>query len=389
MLSRSRRRIVEEIEIHGRQVVAPGDQIVDCPSRFRAAAAPSTERTGRRGHAGHSGQLRLPSRPAPQGRDLAEVARIRAPTTSGRREICGIGGEARAPSNEARPRSSPMAPRPIPWWLGRAHPAALARLPVFPPRGVTSGSVLCKDLICFSTSGVHGRRQCAASASSVSSMPRKSRSPSTGWSLQLVQARAQREQAPGQIAAVHGRDVLRVERKQGAACRTSCRNGRGSARASPSSSEPGRSCARARRRRCIRNRAPPDLPEAPCPCSWGRARRRCSETDTPGSCRAAASCARGRQNRRRTATYAGPAFAGTPAVGRSSPLTAERSGLLIHQPTMGDDQPEQQHRDHERPSGHAGAGATASTTARTMARSGAIHISRRKPSGVRRALRRR
>ena len=46
-------------------------------------------------------------------------------------------------------------------------------------------------------------------------------------------ARAQRQQVAGEVAAVDRRDVERRQRLAATACRTSCRSGRGSARAAP------------------------------------------------------------------------------------------------------------------------------------------------------------
>ena len=56
-----------------------------------------------------------------------------------------------------------------------------------------------------------------------------------GWAAISRQACAERDQMAGEIAAVDRRDVLRLERRAAAGCRTSCRSGRGSARGAASS----------------------------------------------------------------------------------------------------------------------------------------------------------
>ena len=65
----------------------------------------------------------------------------------------------------------------------------------------------------------------------------------------LEQRDAQHEQVAGEVAGVDGRDVGRPQRLRASRCRTSCRSGRGSARARPSPSSVADAARRSGRRR--------------------------------------------------------------------------------------------------------------------------------------------
>ena len=191
---------------------------------------------------------------------------------------------------------------------------------------------------------------------------------------QRQQARPQRQQVAGEVAAVHRRDVERRQRLQRLRVVPVVEVALGSAPARSSCAACSPCARRAGRPGCSRSRRRSGSPAARAPCWSATCDARPRRPDAPGSCRAAASGPPGRRRSRRTPRSCARACAGSGSGPRLRRASRRASGRLIHQAIAGDDAARA--AGSARPPASAGGAASARWTAAATAMAGAIHIER-------------